>query len=335
MIDLDHTGLVATPDEVARMTLQGREGRVEQLVALAHTILDDAITDHVLPRSLAGTVILYSGGNDSTLLAHLMRHRATHAAHANTGIGVEETREFVRETCRGWGLPLIEKHPPAGSTFRDLVLDQGMPGPAHHWKMYQRLKERSLRQVRGELVKDPRKERVVFLAGRRRTESARRIAVPVAERVGSTVWVSPLVLWTKMDMNTYRIMRGDVPRNQVADTLHMSGECLCGAFAHKGELEEIGMWYPQVREQIERLEAEVLATGKFPAWRCRWGWGADKELITSLSRSGMSDDEVAALFTRSVSGPLCTTCDSRATGGDSISVAAHTSMSHDTTAYDG
>lgn len=312
MIDLDATGLAMSADDVARLPNSLRQIRVAELVALAHRILDDAIEEQVTSakRELAGVAILYSGGNDSTVLAHLFRERATHAIHANTGIGVEATRQFVRDTCAGWGIPLIEKHPP--TSYRDLVLDQGFPGPAHHWKMYQRLKERCLEQARTDLVSNGYRQRVVFLAGRRRAESARRAEVPVVDRKRSMVFVSPLVLWTTMDMNTYRLMHRDVPRNPVSDALHMSGECLCGAFAHAGELDEIGAWFPEVRAEIETLEADVLATGRHAAWRCRWGWGADKTAIEAMRKGGASDEEIAAAFTRSSVGPLCSSCDARA-----------------------
>jgi 3'-phosphoadenosine 5'-phosphosulfate sulfotransferase (PAPS reductase)/FAD synthetase len=323
VVDLQSTGLVATDQDVARLSRPQREDRVTRLLEVSHQLVDYAIREHITDagKTHVGTAVLYSGGNDSTTLAHIFRQRATHAIHANTGIGVEATREFVRETCDLWGLPLIEKHPP--TSFRDLVLDQGFPGPAHHYKMYQRLKERCLRQARRDLVANGRKQRVVFLAGRRREESARRASVPEMERDGAVVWVSPLVLWTKLDLNTYRLMMqavgDDVPRNKVSDLIHMSGECLCGSFAHAGELEEIGEWFPEVRAEIEALEAEVLATGKHPEWRCRWGWGADKDVIQKLRKQGMPDAEIAALFERSTSGPLCSSCDSRADGGTVIS----------------
>ncbi|GGM78323.1 hypothetical protein GCM10012275_56220 [Longimycelium tulufanense] len=232
--------------------------------------------------------MLFSGGNDSTVLTHLMRQRATHAIHANTGIGIEQTRQFVRDTCRAWGLPLIEKRPPTGSRYRDLVLDQGFPGPAHHFKMYQRLKERGLRQARAELVDNGRRQRVVFLAGRRREESRRRQEIPLHEREGSVIWASPLALWTKVDLNTYRRMF-EVPTNPVADLLHMSGECLCGAFAKPGELDEIRFWFPDVAAEIENLAAEARQSG-VPPERCRWGWGASRNRR------------------RVRSGPLCQTC---------------------------
>lgn len=289
------------------------EERIGELTAQAHALLDTAIEREVqaAERSLAGIVVLFSGGNDSTTLAHLFRGRATHAAHANTGIGIEQTRQYVRDTCAGWGLPLIEKYPEPGATYRDLVLGQcrartgpnagtvlwpgGFPGPASHYMMFQRLKERAMEKVRNELVKKPHRERVIFLAGRRADESERRKRLanmdPI-ERKGSTVWVSPLVGWTKLDLNAYRRVHPDVPRNEVSDLLHMSGECLCGAFAHAGELDEIADWFPEVAAEIRDLEAEVLASGVAPPERCRWGWGAGKEQPSK-------------------SGPMCDSCDER------------------------
>jgi 3'-phosphoadenosine 5'-phosphosulfate sulfotransferase (PAPS reductase)/FAD synthetase len=144
---------------------------LDDLISEANQILDDALVDHVTAagRSVAAICILFSGGNDSTVLAHMFKARADYAVHANTGIGVEQTREFVRATCTSWGLPLLEEHPPPGSTYRELVLDQGFPGPGMHWKMYQRLKERALRQVQRYVVTNSRKQRVIFLAGRRRS----------------------------------------------------------------------------------------------------------------------------------------------------------------------
>lgn len=294
------------------MITADREHRIGELVADAHQLLSKAIEQTEGDRRrVAAIVILFSGGNDSTTLAHLFKDRATHAAHANTGIGIEQTRRFVRDTCQAWGLPLIEQHTEPGYGYRDLVLGQcraktgpnkgavlwpgGFPGPASHWMMYQRLKERALEKVRNELVNNPFRERVLFLAGRRAQESGRRKHLaesPAIERKGSTVWVAPLIHWTKLDLNAYRTMHPDVPRNEVSDLLHMSGECLCGAFAHRGELDEIGEWFPEVKAEIEALEREVTASGVAPPEKCRWGWGADKERPSKA-------------------GDLCSSCDAR------------------------
>jgi 3'-phosphoadenosine 5'-phosphosulfate sulfotransferase (PAPS reductase)/FAD synthetase len=163
--------------------------------------------------------------------------------------------------------------------------------------MYQRLKERALHQARREIVQKPRQERVVFLAGRRRTESARRANIPELNRTGSIVWVSPMVNWTKTDLYTYRDWAGDVPRNRVSDLIHMSGECLCGAFAHKDELAEIEMFFPEVAEEIRELEVAVRAAGH-PEKKCKWGWGATEKLTPEELKSG----------------PLCSSCEYRMEG---------------------
>ena len=315
------TELEMTPEDVARLSRTARKERVRALVDYAYEQLD-AIQDGVVlsGRKVAATAVLYSGGNDSTVLAHLFRNRADLAVHVNTGIGIERTRTFVRDTCKSWNLPLLEEHPPKGSTYEELVMDQGFPGPGHHWKMYQRLKERGLRKARKTLLHDAgvsgHKGRVIFLAGRRRTESERRANIPESQVEGSVIWLSPIALWTKMDLNTYRLMNGDVPTNEVTSLLHMSGECLCGAFAHKNELDEIGLWFPAVRAEIEALEAKVLCAGKVPAWKARWGWGADGATIAKMKRAGMSDDEIASEFVSSVSGMLCSSCDAKQSGGE-------------------
>lgn len=263
-----------TPAEiVATLTRPDRELRVTRLIQQAHDLYDAGVAEHLNGRTVTASCVLFSGGNDSTTLAHIFKDRATHAIHANTTIGIEQTRQFVRDTCEAWGLPLIEKVAPV--SYRELVLERGFPGPAMHFKMYQRLKERALREARRELVTDGRTERVVFIAGRRRQESKRRADVPLSERDGSVIWVSPLAFWTKLDLNTYRLMHPGIPRNPASDTLHMSGECLCGAFAHRGELDEIGEWFPEVRAEIEALEAEVRAAGHQEPF-CTWGHGQGK-----------------------------------------------------------
>lgn len=282
-------------EDVASLTASQREARVLDLLSESKLILDIAVDTFIsgVGKRVAGVVGLFSGGNDSTVLCHAMLDEVTHLAHANTTIGIEQTRQFVRETATQWNKVLLEFTPPREDDhYRNLVLAHGFPGPAHHYKMYQRLKERALHQVRRELVQD-RDQRVVFLAGRRRTESARRAQVPAAEREGSVVWVSPMVNWTKLDLNTYRLMKGNVPVNEVTNLIHMSGECLCGAFAHKGELDEIAQWFPEVAQQIKDLEAALCGRADIPEERRTWGWATN---------SGA---------TPGGSGPLCSSCDAR------------------------
>lgn len=293
--------LALLSEQVASLTGRQRERRVTDLTQQARDILSEAIEAHVWSdgRMVAAKVVLFSGGNDSTTLAHLFRNDADYFAHANTTIGIEETRQFVRRVSEEFGVQLIERKPPRiEDQYRALVLDQGFPGPAMHFKMFTRLKERALEQIQRELVSNPRKERVVFIAGRRRTESERRKAVPQMERKGSRVYASPLVNWTKLDLTTYRLIHRDVPRNSASDLIHMSGECLCGAFAAPNERAEIDYWFPLALNEVRELETLLVGRDDIPAHRKTWGWGADpakKALDGAASRSGL----------------LCSSCDDR------------------------
>lgn len=318
--------LAMAADEVARLTGSQRTSRVDDLIVESRAILHDAIVEHVTSdsREVAAVVGLFSGGNDSTVLVHLFRDQLTHCAHANTGVGIEATRDFVRNTCEEWGTPLLERIAPREmDRYRHLVLtDQrgkqgqalgGFPGPAMHWKMFTRLKERALEVVRNELVGNPRRQRVVFVAGRRRTESKRRADVPKSERKGSTVWVSPFVNWTKLDLLTYRLMCADVdpvPINDVTALAHMSGECLCGSMASRGERDELSYWFPGAFEQIAEMEAALSIRDDIPEHRKTWGWGADP------AKKAAEDDYLAEYaaepeHVESEAPMLCAACDDR------------------------
>lgn len=279
--------IVTPPEMVATLTRSERETRVRRLVELANLTYDLAIAEHGRGREVVATCVLFSGGNDSTVLAHLFRYRATHAIHANTTIGIEATRQYVRDTCAEWHLPLIEETPP--DSYADLVLGKvttkagekvwpgAFPGPAAHAFMYGRIKERALDKARHTLgIARSKKKVAIWVAGRRRQESDRRVAIPLHEADGTVIWASPLAMWTKLDMNTYRLMHlgtsDEVPVNPVTDHLHMSGECLCGAFAKPGELEQIRYFYPDVAAEIDALQEQVRAAG-YPEERCAWGHG--------------------------------------------------------------
>lgn len=294
-LGLDLDALSMSELDAARLNRPQREARLDALMAESEAILRAAIDRMVLntmdgkngaPKSfrLAGVVGMFSGGNDSTVTVHLV-HRLgllTHTGHANTGVGIEETRQYVRDTSAAvMGVPLLERGAKrAEDQYEALVMDKGFPGYGRHNIVQQRLKGRAFREIRAALVRNPYRERVVFVAGRRRKESEQRTDVPELERIGSTVWVSPLVNWTKTDMNTYRA-RYNVPRNEVADLCHMSGECLCGCYARPGERAEVSQWYPRAYDGIAALEARLAGPegDHLPAHVKTHGWANDPNVV--------------------------------------------------------
>jgi asparagine synthetase B (glutamine-hydrolysing) len=94
---------------VADLSLTDRVTRVEFLMEQAFDIHAAGIAEHLRGRAISSVCVLFSGGNDSTTLTHLFKDQATHAIHANTTIGIEQTRQFVRDTCRSWRLEAVTR----------------------------------------------------------------------------------------------------------------------------------------------------------------------------------------------------------------------------------
>jgi 3'-phosphoadenosine 5'-phosphosulfate sulfotransferase (PAPS reductase)/FAD synthetase len=185
--------------------------------------------------------------------------------HINTGIGIEATRQYVRDFCNHRDIPYLEVKTP--ESYEQLVLERGFPGPAMHAKMYQRLKERAIRiAVREAKMGAPRSRNVLLVSGIRHDESMIRAGYQrCVSRVDAQVWINPLY-WATVD--EFRLIREiyAVPANPVKDRLGMSGECLCGAYADKGELLRVRLVCPQTADYIEELERKVWAAGH------RWRW---------------------------------------------------------------
>lgn len=242
---------------------------------------------------------LFSGGHDSLTATSIAFEWSkisgipVQAAHINTTIGIEETREFVRETCSREGWPLRELFPPRD--YESLVMEFGMPGPYMHTLMYNRLKERCLAQLVRENKKH-RRDHVMFVSGIRSQESTRRMRhVERIQKEGGRVWAAAIHDWSKFDCMDWLDYK-KLPLNPVVLTYHHSGECLCGAFARPGELDEISLWYPKTAERIRELERKVEEGGKQPH-ACVWGTEPP-----AVHRDQMK------MFPISGAGPLCQSC---------------------------
>ena len=223
------------------------------------------------------TFILSSGGNDSMVLLDYLHDKIDYTAvvHVNTGTGVCEggrfiTTDFIRDFCAERGYPFIELMPPKSyeEVFITNPIIDGLPGPGLHHIAYNRLKERPICQLVKE-TKRHRRDRVLLLTGIRGAESRIRMGYVgnVTDRIGAQVWSNPIYFWSNEMMQAYRSERS-LPQNPVAEHIHISGECLCGAFAKPGELDEIRFFFPETAARIEGWEATARAKG---LTHCVWG----------------------------------------------------------------
>lgn len=212
----------------------------------------------------------FSGGFDSLVAAHWCMGNVPDCAvfHANTGIGIERTREFVRQTCkdRGWPLREIRAKEDCGQDYEQIVLKHGFPGPPAHSRMFQRLKERPVRHLLM-TSKKKRSDNIIIFTGIRKDESVRRSGYKytLLDFVGNVLWVNPFYYKSKDWFRAY-IEKHGLQQNPVSVELGMSGECLCGAFAHPGELELIKIVDEGTYRKLRLLENKVRAAGH------DWGW---------------------------------------------------------------
>lgn len=217
----------------------------------------------------------FSGGNDSRAVTHWAMNNVPgcEAFHINTGIGIEASRVYVRETCKaqGWPLTEIRAKEDCGQDYDRIVTRHGFPGPEGHRYMYTLLKERAIYElVRRSKIGHKRSAKVLIIAGARHDESVRRMGYGGAEvhKVKAQIWANAIYWWSKAERDAYNAVNG-IPENPIAKALGMSGECGCGAFAQKGELSRWAAVDPEFGKRITRLQEISLSLGRTWSWEGR------------------------------------------------------------------
>lgn len=260
----------------------------QQLAFLPKRVPDDVIAEAREGENVIASYCLFSGGNDSTVVAHRCREHYEALIHIDTGTAVPGVRDFCEEFAEWLGKPLSILTTPRDE-YRRIVLGSdkpraggkpdlalGFPGPAMHGTCYTRLKERQVEYLvrYAKLGQNDRFARVLLITGLRRAESARRRGRAEVTRKGAQIWCNPLIDWTARDMWDYRELHmQDAPTSDVAAILHRSGECNCGAYAAPGEREELQALYPDWFDAtIGALEREAVAAGLDS---CVWGGRPD------------------------------------------------------------
>jgi 3'-phosphoadenosine 5'-phosphosulfate sulfotransferase (PAPS reductase)/FAD synthetase len=216
---------------------------------------------------------MFSGGDGSLAATHLAMNNVPgcEVLHINTGIGIERTRQFVRETCdrEGWPLTEVRAKEDCGQDYDQIVEEYGFPGPASHSLMYRRLKERCVEYVVRQR-KTGRFDKVMLLTGICHDDSQRRSGYGGREvtHKGAQLWVNHLY-WAGASWFWRYLLDNDIPRNPVAEALGMSGECGCGAFANPGELRIWRSVCPKFGARIDRLQQRARELGVHHNWETR------------------------------------------------------------------
>lgn len=212
---------------------------------------------------------LVSGGKDSMTTAHVLSTlgRLEGVVFLDTGISVGGLVDHVRSAAAEFGWAFEVYRTP--DDYDAMVRQYGFPGPAGHSKTMARLKLKSLYQFKKKHPRSP------IASGVRTGESSRRfVNAKAIQTLEGIPTFAPIVHWSTESVLDY-VRSNGLPLSPAYRTLHISGDCLCGAFAHPNEITALKLFYPTEAERIHKLEHEIASNPTFrdsiPP-RNRWGW---------------------------------------------------------------
>lgn len=233
---------------------------------------------------------LFSGGHDSLVSTHYAMENglANCVVHLDTNTGIEQNVQFVKDVCEEFDWPLEIYS--ARMELEEFAKEFGFPkAPAHNWA-YRYFKERPLMRV----SRDANASMSEMYTGVRRSESKRRMnTVDDEKEEQSWTWYAPIADWTEEDCDEY-IIEHDLPTNSVVDEICRSGECYCGAFAHRDEeLIDLAAEYPDHAEWLLETEKRVQEEIGTEEDHCWWGSeGVSSDRLQELQDSETQDETV-------------------------------------------
>jgi len=215
----------------------------------------------------------FSGGKDSSVVAHFAATNFPElfkgCIFCDTGIKAKEALEFVESYCKEMDWPLFIVRP--DRSFEQIVDENGFPGPDVHTFIMRYLKYIPMRKFITACYAEG--EKPAILSGVRKAESVRR-GINARDEVykdGKMIFISPVIYKSDSWMYAY-YTEHKLKRSGVYNTLHISGDCLCGCFSKPGEAKLLEIFHPDVARQISGLEKKIARGDckkealKHPTW---------------------------------------------------------------------
>lgn len=226
---------------------------------------DEIVREAVRQEKIDALYVGFSGGKDSAVVAHFTAKKFPELFKGNifcdTGIAVKEAKEFVISYCKEMNWPLFIVKPK--TTYEEIVEEYGFPGPDVHTIIMRKLKYIPMRDLIIHNFINTHKQRPAILSGVRKAESVRR-GINARDEVykdGKMIFISPVIYKSNSWMYAY-YTEHKLKRSPVYETLHISGDCLCGCFSKPGEAKLLEIFHKATAQQIYELEKWMKLNGK-------------------------------------------------------------------------
>ncbi|WP_431471935.1 hypothetical protein I5168_12050 [Nonlabens sp. SCSIO 43208] len=236
-------------------------------------------------------------GFDSNVALKLatMFFKVDAAFTCDTTIAAPETLANCEKVAKEvYGLKWICKAPPYNGkkenkdTYFEVVKQHGFPGKtktAHNW-MYRWLKDHTVSSIISNIRKGKHNRPIVIISGARKYESVRRMGTSEDVTViGNNIWVNICNEWTNSEVHAFaEDNKLSKYRSPISKAIGMSGECFCGCFAGKGELNEIKIASPSTHQKLVDIQKWLTAHTEFS-----WGYEESPPKQWILEKHGQTN----------------------------------------------
>jgi 3'-phosphoadenosine 5'-phosphosulfate sulfotransferase (PAPS reductase)/FAD synthetase len=170
-------------------------------------------------------------------------------------------------------------------TYFEIVKIHGFPGKTnavHSW-MYRWLKDHTINAIISSIRQRKRNRPIIIISGARKHESVRRFGTSQDITIqGNNIWVNICNEWTNSDVHAFAVDNNlDQYRSPISKSIGISGECFCGCYSKKGELNEIKIASPSTYEKITSIHKWLLENTNN-----KWDWESGPSKQFTLEKYG-------------------------------------------------
>lgn len=203
-----------------------------------------------------------SGGKDSISLAHWVEanypEKFKGIFFVNTRIGAKKTWRWLNEYRKdmGWDITVLSNKT---DVYRERALKFGFPSYGNHSIIMRYLKYIPMYDFAIKLANQSKN--VLMMYGTRKFESARRMGnVPPILSHGRMWSCSPF--YTKTNDEVYKYLaEHDLKISPTYEMFGKSGDCFCGSYTSREEMDLLKKYEPELAEYFLQLERDIAEYG--------------------------------------------------------------------------